>query len=423
MTQRNGLIIILDGLGDRPIPGFNGATPLEAANTPNMDELVSRGRCGLVDPLYPGVPVSTHTGTGTLFGINTRDAYKLPRGPVEAAGTGLPVMPGDIALRCNFATLKADAGGLEVIDRRAGRINDNTRELADALQEITLEDGFSASVWPATGHRVVMRLSGPGPLPVVSDTDPGSGPDCSHVLTSHALDTDNPLGEQTAHAINAFIRAAHQRLIDHPVNIRRIQQGLLPANGIITRGAGSIKKLHNIIHHIGLSVALVAGERTSIGLAHLSNFAVISRPEFTSMANTNLEAKISATLAALQDHDLVYLHIKATDIFSHDREPEGKKAFLERVDDALAPLLQQDIVIGVSADHSTDSNTGRHCGDPVPSLLCAPAGRRDLCREFGETQCISGGLGRIPARAFLLTLLDEMGRMQNYRTLDSPYFL
>jgi len=80
-------------------------------------------------------------------------------------------------------------------------------------------------------------------------------------------------------------------------------------------------------------------------------------------------------------------------------------------------------VIGVSADHSTDSNTGRHCGDPVPSLLCAPGGRRDLCREFGETQCLSGGLGRIPARAFLLTLLDEMGRMQNYRTMDSPYFI
>jgi 2,3-bisphosphoglycerate-independent phosphoglycerate mutase len=423
MTQRNGLIIILDGLGDRPISGLDGATPLEAARTPNMDELVSRGRCGLVDPLYPGVPVSTHTGAGVLFGINTRDAYLLPRGPVEAAGTGLPVMPGDIALRCNFATLKPVANGFEVIDRRAGRIHDDTSELADALQEITLEDGFSASVRPATGHRAVMRLSGPGPLPVVSDTDPGSGARSACVLTCHTLDTDNPLGEQTANAVNAFIRHAHDRLNDHPVNRRRVQQGLLPANGIITRGAGSISKLHNIIHHLGLSTALVAGERTIIGLAHLSNFAVICRPEFTAMPDTSLEAKVSATVAALQDHDLVYLHIKAPDIFSHDRDPEGKRAFLEKVDAAIAPLLLLDIVVGISADHSTDSNTGRHCGDPVPSLLCAPTGRRDLCREFGETQCISGGLGRIPARAFLLTLLDEMGRIQNYRTLDSPYFI
>jgi 2,3-bisphosphoglycerate-independent phosphoglycerate mutase len=423
MKQRNGLIIILDGLGDRPIPDLDGATPLEAARTPNMDELVSRGRCGLVDPLYPGVPVSTHTGAGVLFGINTRDAFLLPRGPVEAAGTGLPIMPGDIALRCNFATLRADADGLEVVDRRAGRIHADTDELAEALQDITLEDGFSASVRPATGHRAVMRLSGPGPLPIVSDTDPGSGALPARILTCHTLDTDNPLGEQTANAINVYIRHAHARLNEHPVNRRRIQQGLLPANGIITRGAGSISKIHNIIHHIGLSTALVAGERTITGLAQLSNFAVISRPEFTSMADTSLGSKVSATLAALQDHDLVYLHVKAPDIFSHDRHPEGKRDFLEKVDAALAPLLQQDIVIGLSADHSTDSNTGRHCGDPVPSLVCAPNGRRDQCREFGETQCISGGLGRITARALLLTVLDEMGRMHNYRTMDSPYFI
>jgi 2,3-bisphosphoglycerate-independent phosphoglycerate mutase len=423
MKQRNGLIIILDGLGDRPIPDLDGATPLEAAHTPNMDELVSRGRCGLVDPLYPGVPVSTHTGAGVLFGINTRDAFLLPRGPVEAAGTGLPIMPGDIALRCNFATLKAGADGLEVIDRRAGRIHADTDELAEALQDITLEDGFSASVRPATGHRAVMRLSGPGPLPVVSDTDPGSGALPARVLTCHTLDTDNPLGEQTANAINTFIRHAHARLNEHPVNRKRVKQGVLPANGIITRGAGCISKLHNIIHHIGLSTALVAGERTITGLAQLSNFAVISRPEFTSMADTSLESKVSATLAALQDHDLVYLHVKAPDIFSHDRDPQGKKTFLEKVDAALAPLLEQDIVIGLSADHSTDSNTGRHCGDPVPSLVYAPNGRRDQCHEFGETQCITGGLGRISSRALLLTVLDEMGRMHNYRTMYSPYFL
>ena len=423
MKQRNGLIIILDGLGDRPIPDLDGATPLEAAHTPNMNELVSRGRCGLVDPLYPGVPVSTHTGAGVLFGINTRDAFLLPRGPVEAAGTGLPIMPGDIALRCNFATLRADTDGLEVIDRRAGRIHADTGELAEALQDITLEDGFSASVRPATGHRAVMRLSGPGPLPVISDTDPGSGVLPCRVLHCHTLDTDNPLGEQTANAVNAFIRHAYERLNEHPVNRKRIQQGLLPANGIITRGAGSISKIHNIIHRLGLSTALVAGERTIIGLAHLSNFAVICRPEFTSMPDTSIESKVSASLAALQDHDLVFLHIKAPDIFSHDRDPQGKKVFLEKVDDALAPLLQQDIVIGISADHSTDSNTGRHCGDPVPTLLCAPAGRRDQCSEFGEMQCITGGLGRIPARAFLLSLLDEMGRMHNYNTQDSPYFI
>jgi len=424
MTHRKGLMIILDGLGDRPSPVLDGATPLEAAATPHMDDLVARGRCGLIDPLSPGVPVSTHTGAGALFGINRRDTFNLPRGPVEAAGTGLPIMPGDIALRCNFATLEPRGNGFAVIDRRAGRIDEGTEELAEALHEIALGEGFSASVRPATGHRAVMRLSGPGPLPVVSDTDPGSGMNSGHVLCCHALDMENPLAEQTAHAVNDFIRHAYERLQDHPVNRRRVARGQLPANGIITRGAGCIRKIRNLNHHLGVRAAVVAGERTIIGLGQLSNFAIITRPEFTSMPNTDLGSKIAHSLAALRDHDLVYLHIKAPDIFGHDRDPEGKKVFLEKVDAALEALLQrQDIVIGLSADHSTDSNTGRHCGDPVPSLLYAPGGRRDQCREFGELQCIGGGLGRIPARALLVSMLDEMGWLQNYRTMDSPYFI
>lgn len=420
--ESKGLIIILDGLGDRPVPGFGGATPLEAAATSNMDKLVAAGRCGLIDPLYPGLPVSTHTGAGVLLGITTRDAFRLPRGPVEAAGTGLPIMPGDIALRCNFATLEADADGLRVLDRRAGRINAGTRELADALQNIPLEDGFTASIRPATAHRAVLRLSGPQPLPEVSDTDPDSAPGSEHVLTCHPLDTDNPVGKQAANAINSFVRQAHERLIDHPVNRMRIAEGLLPANGIITRGAGSIGKISNIIHHLGLRAAVVAGESTLIGLAHLCSFSAITSPEFTAQPDTNLAAKVAAAQNALREHDLVYLHIKLPDIYAHDSDPQGKKAALEKIDDALLPLLQEDIIIGLSADHSTDSNTGDHCGDPVPSILYAPQGRSDLCREFGETQCISGGLGRIPGYAFLLTILDEMGYLQNYRTTDSPFF-
>ena len=223
--EHKGLILILDGLGDRPVPGFGGATPLEAAATPHMDKLVTAGRCGLIDPLYPGMPVSTHTGAGVLLGINSGDVFQLPRGPVEAAGTGLPIMPGDIALRCNFATLEEDADGLRVVDRRAGRIDAGTRELAEALQSIQLEDGFTASIRPATGHRAVLRLSGPQSLPDVSDTDPDSMPGTDHVLTCHPLDTDSPVGEQAANAVNSFIRQAHERLRNHPVNRQRNAEG------------------------------------------------------------------------------------------------------------------------------------------------------------------------------------------------------
>lgn len=416
--QHKGLIIILDGLGDRPVSTLGGATPLEAANTPNMDALVASGRCGLVDPLYPGVPVSTHTGAGILFGLNMQDALHLSRGPVEAAGTGLPIMPGDIALRCNFATVVADNGKLVVTDRRAGRIHEGTEELAAVLQDISLGDNFTASLRPATGHRAVMRLSGPTPLPEVSDTDPGSAAIPGEILASTSLDADNPIGDQAARAVNRFIQMAHERLRDHPLNREREKRGELPANGIITRGAGAIRKIHNIINHIGVRAAVVAGERTIIGLGHLFNYSITCRPEFTSMPDTDLASKVDATQTALEEHDLVFLHIKAPDIFSHDRDPGGKKAFLESVDTALAPLFRKDRVIGISADHSTDSNKGLHCGDPVPSIIYAPAGRTDQVTLFGETHCLNGAMGRIPGRAFLMTVLDEMGCLLNYRTAD-----
>ncbi len=421
--KRKGIMIILDGLGDRPVAALGGATPLEAASTPNMDKMVAAGRCGLVDTFYPGVPVDTHTGAGILLGLKPGDALHLPRGPVEAAGTGLPIMPGEIALRCNFATLETHGRQLHIIDRRAGRISEGTQELAEVLQDISLDDGFTASIRPATGHRAVMRLSGPGPLPEISDTDPGSGAEPCPVVSSHSLDALNPLGEAAAAALNRFIREAHERLDRHPLNQQRRQQGKPPANGILTRGAGTIGSLHNIIHHLGLPAAVVAGERTLVGLANLFNFTPVSQPGFTSMPDTDLAGKVTASLAALGEHEIVFLHIKIPDIHAHDKNPGGKQESLERIDNALLPLLREDVVLGITADHTTDSNTGRHCGDPVPSLVCSASGRRDRCSEFGEIHCQGGGLGRISGSAFLLTMLDEMECLQNYQTADSAYFI
>jgi 2,3-bisphosphoglycerate-independent phosphoglycerate mutase len=419
--QHKGLIIIIDGLGDRPVAAFGGATPLEAAQTPHMNELLSAGRGGLVDTLHPGVPVDTHTGAAILLGLKPRDALYLARGPVEAAGAGLPVMPGEIALRCNFATLQDSGRQLTVVDRRAGRLSAETRELVEALQEIPFGDGFTASIRAATGHRAVMRLAGPAPLPAISNTDPGAE-DCP-VLASHSQEKDNAAGEQAANEINRFIRAAYERLRDHPVNRERREQQKLPANGIITRGAGTIGSMHNIINHIGLRACVVAGELTLAGLADLFNFTSKHQPQFTALPDTSLAAKATAALAALDDHDIVFLHIKAPDIHAHDRDPVGKKEFIERIDAALVPLFREGIVIGITADHTTDSNTGRHRGDPVPALVYSAGGRRDRCSEFGEIHCQGGGLGRISGSAFLLTMLDEMQCMQNYRTADSAYFI
>lgn len=421
--RHKGLIIILDGLGDRPVAELNGKTPLEAAHTPHMNGLAAKGMCGMVDPLSPGIPVATHTGTGLMLGLAPCDAINLPRGPVEAAGIGLAIQPGDLAIRCNFATLEASPeGGLKVIDRRAGRISEGTEELAAALQDIPLGDGISASIQPSTQHRAVLHITGAGLSEAITDTDPGDDRLPCDVLTSHPINAEVQTAARTATALNRFIQEAHARLKDHSLNIKRQQQGLLPANGIITRGAGMLRNVRNLVNRLGLKAALIAGEGSVIGLGRLFDFSVINEPAFTALANTDLKAKIDAANKALQTHDIVFLHIKAPDICAHDFDPQAKMELLERLDQYLSALAQDNLVIGISGDHSTDSSSGDHCGDPVPSIIYSPSGRRDNCTDYGETQCLHGGLGRISATSFLLSVLDNMGAMHSFKPGDDIFF-
>ncbi|MCP4697908.1 MAG: 2,3-bisphosphoglycerate-independent phosphoglycerate mutase [Gammaproteobacteria bacterium] len=422
-VRHKGLMVILDGLGDQPSAALDGATPLEAAHTPVMDRIVANGLCGLVDPLLPGMPVSTHTGTGILLGLAPYSAFCLSRGPVEAAGIGLDVQAGDVTIRCNFATLEADGEHLRILDRRAGRIREGVRELTEVLHDVPLGAGITGSLYSGTHHRAVLRLTGSGLSAAISDTDPGSGGmPHGRVSASHPLLPNDPAAAKTADALNRFVREAFARLQGCAINQQRKARGLPPANGIITRGAGILPPIDNLVQHIGLRTALIAGESTVLGLAKLFGFTVYTDPSFTSSHDTDLAAKAATARSALNSHDLVFIHIKGSDICSHDRDPKGKTSFLTHVDKAMAPVLKDELVIGVSGDHSTDCNTGRHCGAPVPSLLYSPGGRQDLCREFGEKNCMRGGLGRISGNSFIISLLDAMGALHQFSPAEAKFF-
>lgn len=422
-TERKALLVILDGLGDYPSPALGHRTPLEAAATPHLDRLAAEGMCGLVDPLRPGVPVDTQTGTGVLLGLTPADVARLPRGPVEAAGVGLTLRPGDVALRCNFCTFTGSGRHYDIVNRRAGRIDEGTAALTEVINSIGPIDGVSATLAPAAQHRAVLRLSGQGLSPAISDTDPGTAAKDARLLKCRAQRAENPGAVRTARALNRFLRRAAEALEDHPINRTRRESGLLPANGLITRGAGGAHPIHNVLRHLDVSAAVVAGDRTALGLAALSGFTRISRPGFTCLADTDLDGKVAAAQEALASHDFVCVHVKATDVLSHDCDPEGKRRFLERVDTAFAPLFDQDLVIAIAADHTTSSQTGRHTGDPVPVLLRAPGGRRDACRTYGESESMRGGLGRISASGFLRSLLDAAGAMRAYTPKDEHTLL
>ena len=423
MTPYKGLMIILDGLGDRGIPGFGGKTPLEIAETPNMDSLAHAGQCGLIDPLFPGVPVGTHTGMGLLFGLPRRQALKLARGPVEAAGIGFNQKGRALYIRCNFATLERRDDGYGIIDRRAGRINDGLKQLASDAGVLDLGEGVEASLHPATQHRVVLKLSGENLSPQITNTDPGNQYRSQGVLSCSALDSNNANAVRTAAALNRFTELIVEKFSHHPVNQLRQAQGLLAANGVICRSPGKLPKLNTLLQHYQISAAVISGEETVLGLGNLFGYTLCRDPGFSALPTTDLQKKIATAQTALLDHDLVFLHIKGPDICSHDFDPVAKCKVLAAIDDAMTPLLRDNLVIAITGDHSTDSNSGRHTGDPVPALICGPQCRRDTAQLFSELACSAGGLGRINSSGFLLTVLDHMNRLENLKPEDREFFL
>ena len=407
-----GLMLIIDGLGDLPCASLEGLTPLEAANTPVMDRLAATGKYGLLDPIAPGETPNTHSGTGNLFGIMPDQLATLNRGPVEAAGLGLDIVPGDVVLRSNFASIKPGGDGFIIEDRRAGRITEGVHELAAALRDIDAGEGISVSLIPTDQHRGALVLRGPGLSTAISDTDPGNQEMPARLLKCLAR---NPGGERTAEVINRFIRLSYEHLSDHPLNRKRIEAGLPPANGIITRGAGGVPSLNGMMADLDLSVSLIAGCNTVRGLARLFGFNIVKDDRFTGALDTNLDAKIATAISRLNDHDLVYVHVKAPDICAHDKNPEAKRQFLEKIDAALAPLEGLPIVIAIATDHTTDSNSGFHTADPVPVLLNYPgANMKGHTVKFGESTCLRGNLARTSSHNFLLDFLKAMGVEQTH---------
>jgi len=403
------VLFIIDGLGDRPVSALGGLTPLEAAETPFMDSLASLGSYGLVDPLEPGEVPNTDSGAGMLLGLLPEQADRLRRGPVEAAGAGRPLGPGEIAVRANFATLCEGRPGLIVQDRRAGRITKGVTELATSLGHMELGDGVTAEFLPTDQHRGVVVLSGPGLDAEVSDTDPGDSEPALRLLRCKAL---GPNAALAAAKVNAFIDQAHERLQNHPVNVQRRRDGLEPANGVITRGAGAGFRLDNLVARHGAASAVVAGCNTILGLSRIFGHDTLHEPGFTADLDTDLDGKIHCAIGALQDHDMVFVHVKAPDLCAHDRHPRQKRDFLEKLDRAMRPLEGQGAAIALAADHTTDSNTGTHTGDPVPALLCPPMARSSNAAgavRFGEAACRDGNLARQSSHEFLLRTLRLIG--------------
>ena len=407
MDERKILLIIFDGLGDRPVVELGHKTPLEAALKPNLDWFASNGTSGLLDPIAPGVRPGSDTSHLALFGYDPHEVY-TGRGPFEAAGVGIELQPGDIAFRCNFASVDDK---MRLTDRRAGRIREGTDELAKSLDGLKI--GRVKVLFRAgTEHRAVLVFRGKGLSPKVSDTDPHE--EGETIRESKPLE---PRARGTAKALNAFTKEANEILNEHPINQERVSQGLAPANVVLARGAGIAPEIQPVGERYDLKAAGIAGVTLLKGIFRITGMDVVEVRGATGGLDTDMIAKADAALKALKTHDLVVVNVKAPDLCGHDGKASDKIRVIERIDQMMAslkPSLGADVVVALTADHSTPVSLKDHSGDPVPLTIFGEGLRVDAIPHFDERSVAAGNLGRLRGQDLMPVLLNLANRTPKF---------
>jgi 2,3-bisphosphoglycerate-independent phosphoglycerate mutase len=376
-----GILVILDGMGDLPCRQLGDKTPLEAAETPNLDFLAARGEMGYMYTVKPGFIPQSDEAIVSIFG---NDLTNSTRGQLEVRGTDIKLVRGDLALRVDFATIDSPKEG-NIVDRRAGRTltNYEAEVLSKAISKIKLPCDFVFK--PTIQHRAVLVLRG-GFSDNVTGNDPAYLGGISSQNTPERLGVIRALDEEentqyTVNVLKEFTEKVFEVLNHHPINESRRIKGLLPANYLLMRGAG-IEAPKLKFYKRWLSVSYMPLE---IGFAKTCGMKVFSfeYPKLKSLDSyenlrDGLKEACSFSIKTLKknykDADYAYIHIKEIDIPGHDNKPLEKKSMIEYVDKTLFNFLREfappnRIKVIVTADHSTPCKLKNHSADPVPVLF------------------------------------------------------
>ena len=393
LIQRNDskiVFVVLDGLGGLPV---NGRTELEIACIPNLDALANRSACGLHIPVAYGITPGSGPGHLGIFGYDPLK-YRIGRGVLEALGLGVEVRRTDIALRCNYATIK---DGL-ITDRRAGRIpTDQSRKLTERLSaELSGIDNVELIFAAGMEHRFAVVMRFPEPLSLeaamIRDTDPqkeGMAPLKAVPLTKEA--------ERVAKIADMFIESAH-----------KILENEGKANYVLTRGFSGMPHLPSFQDAFGLNALAIATYPMYRGLARI-----------VGMETPVLEGSVQDEILFLKqnylDYDFFFLHIKKVDSYGEDGDSRGKAARIEEFDSLLPQLLSlnPDVLI-ITGDHSTPAIMKGHSWHPVPVLISSPYVLGGLCASFSERECANGELGIFHAVNILPLALANAGRLKKF---------
>ncbi|MCL6089712.1 MAG: 2,3-bisphosphoglycerate-independent phosphoglycerate mutase [Candidatus Thermoplasmatota archaeon] len=375
------LLLVLDGLGDRPNPELNGRTALQAAFRPNMNHLAAVGQTGQMHPVKPGIRSGSDTSHLSLLGYDPEKFY-TGRGPFEAMGLGLDVRGGDIAFRANFGTRKENG---EITDRRAGRINNGTELLAKDLSMNI--DGVDFFVRAGVEHRAALVMRGNNLSDLVTDSDPHEVG-----VKVREISATGESAKFTAEVLNKYLTETRKILDTHEVNLERKKNGESPANELLLRGAGLAPSLPLFREKTYLKGACITGIPMISGICRLAGMDLIDVKGATGRLDSDFSAKFAAAFKALGTYDFLVMNIKATDVAGHDGDAIAKKNAIERIDRAMGGIEGHldDSVICITGDHSTPCVMKDHSGDPVPIVFTTSGIRKDSVRFFDEISCARG---------------------------------
>ncbi len=382
------LLIVLDGLGGLPRKS-DGMTELEAANTPNLDELARGGTCGLHHPVALGITPGSGPGHLALFGYDPL-VYETGRGVLEALGIEFPLESQDIAVRANFCTLDSEG---YISDRRAGRIRtEAAAPLSEMLDEICIE-GAECFVRHLKEHRFVLVLRPDAAIGAeVDDTDPGRTGVVPFIVRPR-----NEHSETTARLLDAWLKAARERLTDQSC-----------ANMALLRGVSGLPDWPRFDHVFGMRAVAVAADPMYRGVGRLLGMDAVT----VSDGVENLVSEYQRTFKAF---DFSFLHFKAPDKAGEDGDFDRKVAVIEEADEIIPQLVDVGPAVTlVTGDHSTPSMLKSHSWHPVPFLIHGGAARMDDTTQFGETACRNGVHGLIRGCELMRLAAARAGRLAKF---------
>lgn len=392
------IIILCDGMADMPEASLGDKTLLQYAQTPNMDRLARMGRCGMLITIPKGFTPGSEVANLSILGYDVPKVYE-GRGPLEAAAMQIYLQPDDLATRCNLITVAGEV----IKSHSAGQIS--TEEAAELIDFIDRHLGNENIKFHAgTQYRHLLVIKGGSKF--IDCTPPHDHlNEPFRPLMAKATDT---CAEETANLINDLVIKSQELLKNHPINIKRIKEGRLPANSIWPWSTGCIPQMKplRLIYPQIKEGSIISASNLINGIGRYAGLKRIYVEGATGFYDTNYCNKAKAAIDALRTDDFVYLHIDAADEAGHEGNIEMKLRTIENVDKyVVGPVYEAvkdcPVAISVLPDHPTPCRLRTHTTNPVPFLIYRPGIEADNVLSFNEVSCKEGSYGVLKENEFM----------------------